>query len=93
MVEPGSCHVGPGHELADRVSMAMVRLNKMHAQLAHHMAKMDRYARWGAEELYQRGRRAGVADLVLRPGWRFLKAYFIGGSILDGRFGLVTSLL
>ena len=61
--------------------------------LAHHMAKMDRYARWGAEELYQRGKRAGVADLVFRPGWRFVKAYFIGGSILDGRFGLVTSLL
>ena len=61
--------------------------------LAHHMAKMDRYARWGAEELYQRGKRAGVADLVFRPGWRFVKAYFIMGSILDGRFGLVTSLL
>ena len=40
MVEPGSCHVGPGHELADRVSMAMVRLNKMHAQLTHQMAKL-----------------------------------------------------
>lgn len=39
MVEPGRCHVGPGHERADRVSMAMVRLNKMHAQLAHQMAK------------------------------------------------------
>jgi hypothetical protein len=61
--------------------------------LAHHFAKMDRYARWGAEDLYQRGRRATVTDLMLRPLWRFVKAYFIGGSILDGRFGLVTSLL
>lgn len=61
--------------------------------LAHHMAKMDRYARWGAEELFQRGKRARVSDLVVRPGWRFVKAYFFGGSILDGRFGLVTSLL
>jgi DNA-binding MarR family transcriptional regulator len=39
MVEPGRCLGGSGHELADRVSTAMVRLNKMHAQLAHHMAK------------------------------------------------------
>lgn len=39
MVQPGRCHVDSGHELADRVSMAMVRLNKMHAQLTHQMAK------------------------------------------------------
>ncbi len=61
--------------------------------LSHHLAKMDRYARWGAEELYRRGRRATVADLLLRPAWRFVKAYFVGGSMLDGRFGLVTALL
>ena len=39
MVEPGRCHVDPEHELADRVSMAMVRLNKLSAQLTHQMAK------------------------------------------------------
>jgi hypothetical protein len=54
---------------------------------------MDQYARWGAEDLYQRGRRAGAADLVLRPAWRFVKAYLVGGAMFDGRFGLVTSLL
>ncbi len=61
--------------------------------LSHHVAKMDRYARWGAEELYSAGRRASVADLTLRPLWRFVKAYLITGHCLDGRFGLVTSLL
>ncbi|TWP51629.1 winged helix-turn-helix transcriptional regulator [Lentzea tibetensis] len=40
MVEPGFCSAADsGHELADRVGMAMVRLNKMHAQVAHQMAK------------------------------------------------------
>jgi DNA-binding MarR family transcriptional regulator len=40
MVEPGFwCTVDPDHELADRVGMAMVRLSKMHAQVAHQMAK------------------------------------------------------
>lgn len=47
MVDPGRCtgH-DPEHELADRVGMAMVRLNKMHAQVAHQMAKqgMDKSA-------------------------------------------------
>jgi DNA-binding MarR family transcriptional regulator len=44
MVDPGRCTgldmgIDPEHELADRVGMAMVRLNKMHAQVAHQMAK------------------------------------------------------
>ncbi|MET8756425.1 MarR family transcriptional regulator [Lentzea sp. NPDC004782] len=47
MVDPGRCiSIDPEHELADRVGMAMVRLNKMHAQVAHQMAKqgMDKSA-------------------------------------------------
>ena len=36
---------------------------------------------------------ASVADLLLRPAWRFVKAYVVGGAVFDGRFGLVTSLL
>jgi glycosyltransferase involved in cell wall biosynthesis len=61
--------------------------------LSHHIEKMDRYARWGAEELFAAGRRATVVDLTLRPLWRFVKAYLLTGHCLDGRFGLVTSLL
>jgi hypothetical protein len=34
-----------------------------------------------------------VIDLAFRPLWRFVKAYLFGLSFLDGRFGLVTSLL
>ncbi|SEP81438.1 MarR family winged helix-turn-helix transcriptional regulator [Lentzea albida] len=51
MVDPGRCTnnawaFDPEHELADRVGMAMVRLNKMHAQMSHQMAKqgMDKSA-------------------------------------------------
>lgn len=49
MVDPGRCFgtgIDPEHELADRVGMAMVRMNKMHAQVAHQMAKqgMDKSA-------------------------------------------------
>ncbi|SDH22973.1 DNA-binding transcriptional regulator, MarR family [Lentzea fradiae] len=47
MVDPSSCTgVDPEHELADRVGVAMVRLNKMQAQMSHQMAKhgMDKSA-------------------------------------------------
>jgi glycosyltransferase involved in cell wall biosynthesis len=61
--------------------------------LSHHIAKMDRYARWGAEQMWREGKRASAFDLVFRPLWRFVKAYLLGLSILDGKFGLVTSML
>jgi glycosyltransferase involved in cell wall biosynthesis len=61
--------------------------------LTDQLQKMNRYALWGAQDLYEQGERARVSDLTLRPCGRFLKAYFLQGSCWDGRFGLVTSLL
>lgn len=85
------------HESLERVSdvgtLAGEIDHEPYRDLSHHLAKMDRYARWGAEELYRRGRRATMIDLVWRPAWRFFKAWIIGGSVLDGRFGFVTARL
>lgn len=61
--------------------------------ISHQIDKMNRYAHWGAEDLYQAGQRAGVWDLTGRPLGRFLRAYFLQGSCWDGRFGLVASVL
>lgn len=61
--------------------------------LTHHLQKIVVYARWGAHDLYARGRRARAWDLVARPFWRFVRDYVVLGSFLDGRFGLVTSVL
>jgi len=61
--------------------------------LTHHLEKMIAYARWGAEELHAGGRRASLWDLVMRPWWRFVRDYFLYGSVLDGRYGFVASAL
>lgn len=61
--------------------------------LAHQLEKMNRYALWGAQDLHDRGEHATVWDLSLRPFGRFLRAYILQGSCLDGRFGFVTSVL
>lgn len=62
--------------------------------LSHQIRKkMDRYARWGAEELFGAGERATAWNLAARPlGW-FARSYLAHGACLDGRFGLVTSVL
>jgi hypothetical protein len=54
---------------------------------------MNRYAQWGAADLFERGRRASVWDLSMRPAGRFFRAYVLQGGCLDGRFGLATSML
>jgi glycosyltransferase involved in cell wall biosynthesis len=61
--------------------------------LSHQLEKMNRYARWGAEDLFDQGRRASAWDLSMRPAGRFFRAYVLQGSCLDGRFGLATSML
>lgn len=61
--------------------------------LGNQIDKMNRYARWGAQDLFERGGRAGLWDLSGRPLGRFLRAYLLQGGCLDGRFGFVTSAL
>jgi glycosyltransferase involved in cell wall biosynthesis len=61
--------------------------------LSHQLEKMERYARWGARDLHDRGVRASFWDLAARPLGRFLRAYLLQGNLFDGRFGLTTSLL
>ena len=61
--------------------------------LTHQLQKIIIYARWGAQDLHARGRRATFLDLVARPLWRFVREYVVYGSFLDGRVGLVASAL
>lgn len=68
-------------------------LHHPYRTLGHQLDKMNRYARWGAEDLYDRGRRAGAWDLAGRPFGRFLRAYLLQGAFRDGRFGVVASVL
>jgi glycosyltransferase involved in cell wall biosynthesis len=68
-------------------------LHNPYRDLTHHMQKLDLYARWGAQDLYDRGVRATMWHLSFRPAWRFVRAYLLNGGVLDGRFGLVTSAL
>jgi glycosyltransferase involved in cell wall biosynthesis len=68
-------------------------LHEPYRDLGEQLEKMNRYARWAAEDLYERGERATAWRLLSRPAGRFLRAYVLQGSILDGRRGLVSALL
>lgn len=85
------------HERLESVSQPGVLQGHLdhipYRDLSHQIDKMNRYARWGAEDLHQAGRRASVWDLTARPVGRFLRSYILQGSCFDGRFGVVASVL
>jgi len=61
--------------------------------IAHHVAKIVKYARWGADDLYSQGRRAGLWQLSARPAWRFIRDYIAYSGWRDGTVGFVAGAL
>lgn len=48
------------------------------------LAKLDRYARLMANQMYASGRSAGLAQVFLNPAWRLWRGLFIKLGLLDG---------
>jgi glycosyltransferase involved in cell wall biosynthesis len=69
--------------------------------MEHHMAetldeyvpRIMKYSYWGASQAWRDGRRAGLAQVLGRSGWRFLRTYLLQLGILDGMHGLVFCML
>jgi glycosyltransferase involved in cell wall biosynthesis len=66
-------------------------LHVPYRDLSHHLEKLDRYATWSAEEMADRGRRAHLADILLRPPAHFFSMYVLRLGVLDGWRGAVLS--
>ena len=54
-----------------------------------YFATAQRFSTWGAEDLFESGKRARVTDLTLRPLVRWFHMYFIRHGFLDGYHGAV----
>jgi glycosyltransferase involved in cell wall biosynthesis len=59
--------------------------------IADHLETIDRYSTYAAREMFERGRRAGVGDLVIHPPLAFLRNYLAKGGFRDGATGFVIS--
>jgi glycosyltransferase involved in cell wall biosynthesis len=66
-------------------------LHYPYRDLAHHVTKVVKYARWGADDLHARGRTAGLWELTARPAWRFIRDYIVFSGWRDGSVGFVAS--
>ncbi len=61
--------------------------------LYHYLKKFNRYTSLAAEDRDGGNRQVHRRDVVLRPPFAFLRMYILRGGFLDGRHGLVLSLL
>jgi glycosyltransferase involved in cell wall biosynthesis len=61
--------------------------------LEQYAPKLRDYAHRGAADLIAAGRRSSAAAVLVRPVWRFLRAYLFRLGLLDGGPGLVVALL
>jgi glycosyltransferase involved in cell wall biosynthesis len=59
----------------------------------HYFSKMNNYTTLSARELFNKGKKAGFTDIILRPVFTFLKMYFLKLGILDGFMGLILCIL
>jgi len=68
-------------------------IHRPYRDLAHHVSKIVKYAQWGADDLYARGRRAGLWELSVRPAWRFVRDFVVFSGWRDGTAGFVVAAL
>jgi len=61
--------------------------------ITHHLKTINRYTTLAAQQMSERGRRAGLLDVVARPPLAFLRNYVVRGGIRDAGPGLMVSLL
>jgi len=84
-----------------QLDVAPEQLGKLKHSLLHHtfrsfshyMEKMERYTTWGANDVYRKGRRFRLTDLVFRPAFRFIRHYILKRGFLDGKAGFAISSL
>ena len=54
-----------------------------------YFATFQRFTTWSAQDLFDRGKRASLVDITLRPVTRFIKMFVIRRGFLDGYHGAV----
>ncbi|HET7099698.1 MAG TPA: glycosyltransferase family 2 protein [Terriglobia bacterium] len=59
--------------------------------LADHRKRIEFYTGLAAQEMYERGQRAGLARRLLAPPWVFFHTYFFKLGVLDGVAGLLIA--
>lgn len=72
-------------------------MGQIHEEMFHddkrnfeeYFATFARFTSWSAQDMFERGKRASLLDLTLRPVLRFLKMFVLRRGFLEGHHGAV----
>ena len=60
--------------------------------LNHYLSKLNQYTSLSAKELFKKGKKANVFDLLFRPLATFFKMFILRAGFLDGVYGLILAM-
>jgi glycosyltransferase involved in cell wall biosynthesis len=60
--------------------------------IEHYFKKFNLYTSLAAKEMNEKGKNAGIPDLLLRPVFLFFKMYIFRLGFLDGLYGLILAV-
>lgn len=85
------------HEDIDTTGLAVAALKHpfehfTYKNLDHFLAKMQRYAAWGASDKFSKTTKVTYFQLFLKPIIRFVKHYILKRGFLDGKVGFIISI-
>ena len=80
-------------DTADVGTLSGTLIHYPYRDLSHQVTKIATYARWAAQDMRARGRRASVLDLLGRPAWRFIRDYIVYSGWRDGSAGFIVSVV
>jgi glycosyltransferase involved in cell wall biosynthesis len=100
LLRRGHCRYS-ARRVHERVNVDPARTRGLKSHLLHYsfwsydefFEKYTRYSKLSAEELRDRGKRAGTYDLLVRPFLRFFQLYILKGGFLDGAAGIQVCML
>lgn len=61
--------------------------------ISDHLKFIDRYSDLCADEKFKKGKNSGVFIAIIKSVWKFIFMYFIKFGFLDGKVGLIISIL
>jgi glycosyltransferase involved in cell wall biosynthesis len=89
-----------GYEIHEKLQLqgAVARLSGWlehfsYRNLDEHLSKSNRYSQLMAEQMYQAGKRASLANVLFNAPWRFFRGMVLKRGLLDGWRGLVFHLV
>ena len=83
-------------EMASGASYTVIAGDLLHYSfysISDHLKIIDKYTTLQSQGLFERGKRAGLIDLVVRPAFKFFRDYLLKAGFLDGFAGYCVAQL